>query len=187
MPEGAVAGLLATRLADGTYSFNGDQAPGAGDSNTTAMAVMALIAASERDEVAPSLAYFRSVQNEDGGWTYQKPSAFGEETDANSTALVVQALVAAGEDSAAWNDPAQALLALQVPSGAFIFNAANSSENLLATVQALPALALMMPGEVASAQPPWTVIGLVGIGVVIAGILVRRVLRKRRTGDSAGK
>jgi hypothetical protein len=187
VPEGAVAGLLATRLADGTYSFNGDQTSGAGDSNTTAMAVMALIAAGERDEVTPSLAYFRSVQNEDGGWTYQKPSAFGEETDANSTALVIQALAAAGEDLAAWNDPAQALLALQVPSGAFIFNAANSSENLLATVQALPALALMMPGEVASAQPPWAVMGLVGIGAVIVGILVRRVLQKRRTGDSAGK
>ncbi|MCX6069778.1 MAG: cell wall anchor protein [Chloroflexi bacterium] len=187
LPEGAIAGLLATRLADATYSFNGDQALGAGDSNTTAMAVMALIAAGERDDVAPSLAYFRSVQNEDGGWTYQKPSAFGEDTDANSTALVLQALAAAGEDLAAWNDPAQALLALQLPSGAFIFNAANSSENLLATVQALPALALVMPSEVTSAHPPWTVIGLVGIGVVIVGILVWRVLRKGRAGDSAGK
>ena len=187
VPDNAVAGLLATRLADGTYSFNGDQALGAGDSNTTAMAVIALIAAGEDDEIAPSLSYFRSVQNEDGGWTYQKPSAFGEDTDANSTALVLQALAAAGEDLAAWNDPAQALLALQVPSGAFIFNAANSSENLLATVQALPALALVMPGEVTAAQPPWTVIGLVGIGVVIAGILVWRVLRKGRAGDGAGK
>jgi hypothetical protein len=187
VPDNALAGLLATRLADGTYSFNGDQAPGAGDSNTTAMAVMALIAAGERDDIAPSLAYFRLVQNEDGGWTYQKPSAFGEETDANSTALVLQALAAAGEDLAAWHDPAQALLALQVTSGAFIFNAANSSENLLATVQALPALALVMPSGVTSAQPLWTAIGLVGAGVVIAGILVWRVLRKGRAGDSAGK
>jgi len=177
---------LATRLGDGTYSFNGDQTPGAGDSNTTAMAVMALIAAGAGEEIGPSLGYFRSVQNEDGGWTYQKPSAFGEDTDANSTALVLQALVTAGEDPAAWNDPAQALLALQVPSGAFIFNAANSSENLLATVQALPALALVMPGEVTSAQPPWTVIGLVGAGVIIAAVLAWGVLRKGRAGDGAG-
>jgi hypothetical protein len=182
LPEGAVGGLLATRLADGTYSFSGDQAPGAGDSNTTAMAVMALIAAGAHEEVAPSLAYFRSVQNEDGGWTYQKPSAFGEETDANSTALVIQALVAAGEDLAAWNDPAQALLALQVPSGAFIYSASNSSVNLLATVQALPALALAVPGEIASPAMPWTVIGFVGVGVVIAAVLVWRVLRKHRAG-----
>jgi hypothetical protein len=100
------------------------------------------------------------------GWTYQKPSAFGEATDANSTALVMQALVAAGEDLAAWNDPSQALLALQVPSGAFIFNAATSSENLLATVQALPALALVLSQSAEdSAGTPWLVIGLVVVGV----------------------
>jgi len=185
VPEGAVAGLLATRLADGTYSFNGDQTPGAGDSNTTAMAVIALVAAGEDDEIASSLAYFRSVQNEDGGWTYQKPSAFGEETDANSTALVMQALAAAGEDLSGWNDPAQALLALQVPSGAFMFNATNSSENLLATVQALPALALVMPGKAASAGMPWLEIGLGGIGLIVVAILVWRVLQKRSARGAA--
>ena len=186
VPEGAIAGLLATRLADGTYSFNGDQTPGAGDSNTTAMAVIALAAAGEDDEIAPSLAYFRSVQNEDGGWTYQKPSAFGEETDANSTALVMQALAAAGEDLSGWNDPAQALLALQVPSGAFMFNATNSSENLLATVQALPALALVMPGKAASVEMPWLGIGLGGIGLIVVAILVWRVLQKRSAKGAAG-
>ena len=180
VPETAVAGLLATRMADGTYSFTGDITPGAGDSNTTAMAVLALVAAGQRQEAAPSLEYFRSVQNDDGGWTYQKPSAFGEATDANSTALVMQALAAAGEDLPAWNDPAQALLALQVPSGAFIFNAATSSENLLATVQALPALALLVPGNAAApAGTPWMAIGLAGLGVIMAAIAARRVLRKR--------
>ncbi len=181
VPEGAIAGLLATRLDDGTYSFNGDTAPGAGDSNTTAMAVLALIAAGRHQEIAPSVEYFRSVQNDDGGWTYQKPSAFGEATDANSTALVMQALVAAGEDLSAWNDPDQALLALQVPSGAFIFNAATSSENLLATVQAIPALALVGGRDTAvPAGTPWLAIGLVGVGVVAAAILVSSALRKRR-------
>ncbi|NTV97469.1 MAG: hypothetical protein HGA75_19005 [Thiobacillus sp.] len=139
------------------------------------------------EEAAPSLAYFRLVQNADGGWTYQKPSAFGEDTDANSTALVIQALVAAGEDLAGWNDPEQALLALQVPSGAFIFNAASSSENLLATVQAMPALALVMPGEAASTQPPWMAIGLAGGGVVVAAIVAWSVLWKRRVSDGAGR
>ena len=185
VPEGAIAGLLATRLADGTFSFNGDQTVGAGDSNTTAVAVVALVAAGAGDEIAPSLAYFRSAQNEDGGWTYQKPSAFGEATDANSTALVIQALAAAGEDLAAWEDPAQALLALQVSSGAFIYNAANSSENLLATVQALPALALVIPAGAASGGTPWTAIGLAGAGVMIVAILVWRMRRKPDTGDGA--
>jgi hypothetical protein len=177
VPEGAVTGLLKTRLADGTYSFNGDQTPGAGDSNTTAMAVLALISVGAREEIAPSLAYFRSVQNEDGGWTYQKPSAFGEATDANSTALVVQALIAAGEDVAEWNDPARALLALQLPSGAFIFNASDSSENLLATVQALPALARVLPGQRAS-LPPWVLLGFIAVGVLVVALLVGLVWRR---------
>jgi hypothetical protein len=179
-PEGTVAGLLATRLDDGTYSFNGDMTPGAGDSNTTAMAVMALVAAGQAQEIAPSVEYFRLVQNDDGGWTYQKPSAFGEATDANSTALVMQALVAAGEDLAAWNDPTQALLALQVPSGAFIFNAATSSENLLATVQALPALALVLSQSAeSSAGTPWLMIGLGVVGVVLVTAVAFRMMRRR--------
>jgi len=179
-PEGAVAGLLATRLDDGTFSFNGDMTPGAGDSNTTAMAVMALVAAGQAQEIAPSVEYFRLVQNGDGGWTYQKPSAFGEATDANSTALVMQALVAAGEDLAAWNDPTRALLALQLPSGAFIFNAAAPSENLLATVQALPALApALAQSAEASAGTPWLLIGLGVVGVVLVAAVALRMMRGR--------
>lgn len=142
-PVGAVEGLLAARLDDGSFSFSGDRMPGAGDSNTTALAIQALIAAGDAREVGASIAYLRAAQNADGGWTYQKPSAFGEDTDANSTALAIQALLAAGEDLEAWGDPAQALLALQQESGAFAFNAAFPDDNLLATVQAIPALAGM--------------------------------------------
>jgi hypothetical protein len=168
LPEGAIDGLLATRLAEGAFSFNGDPTPGTGDSNTTAMAVIAMMAAGRSDVVAPSLAYFRATQNQDGGWTYQKPSAFGEDTDANSTALVLQALVAAGEDPAEWKDPRGALLGLQVPSGAFLFNAVSSSENLLATVQAMPALALASPAANGSARPLWIAAGLIGVGAALA-------------------
>jgi hypothetical protein len=141
LPEGAIAGLLAGRLEDGSYSFAGDRTPGAGDSNTTALAVQALTGAGAADDVGPSLEYFRTAQNEDGGWTYQKPSAYGEATDANSTALVVQALLAAGEDLDSWGKPLETLATLQVHSGAFIYNAAASAENILATIQAIPALA----------------------------------------------
>ncbi len=140
VPAEAAERLLAYRLADGSFSFNGDLTPGAGDSNTTALAVQALLATDRALDIQPSLGYLHAAQNADGGWTYQKPSAFGEETDANSTALAIQALLAAGEDLSGWNDPMQALRRLQVPSGAFIFNAATSAENLLATVQAIPAL-----------------------------------------------
>lgn len=159
IPQGAVEGLLATRLDDGSYSFNGDRSPGAGDSNTTAVAVLGLVAVERSDEVTASLEYFQGVQNEDGGWTYQKPSAFGEETDANSTALVMLALDAAGEAWPEWGDPLSALLALQQPDGSFAYNASTPGASLLATVQAIPALAAAArqpapPTETASATAP---------------------------------
>jgi hypothetical protein len=138
----AVDGLLSYRLPDGSFSFNGDATPGSGDSNTTALAAQALIAAGAgADALAPSLTYFRDVQNADGGWTYQKPSPYGEATDANSTAVVLQALLAAGESPDAWGDPAQALFGLQTANGGLAFNADTPGDNLLATVQAIPALA----------------------------------------------
>jgi hypothetical protein len=141
LPAGAIDGLIGARLPDGSYAFNGDRTPGAGDSNTTAIVVQALVAAGNTDEAAASLPYFQAARNDDGGWTYQKPSAFGEATDANSTALVLQALYALGESPDDWREARAVLESLQVPSGGFIFNAATSGENLLATVQAIPALA----------------------------------------------
>ena len=155
LPPKAVDGLLAARQAEGSYSFSGDPTPGTGDSNTTGLVVQALLVAGAGGEAAPSLDYFRRVQNADGGWTYQKPSAFGEDTDANSTALGIQALLAAGQDLAAWGHPERALQALQLENGALMFNAAAPGENLLATVQAIPALANVDMTDVALLPLRW--------------------------------
>ncbi len=141
IPQAFIDGLLKARLDDGSYSFNGDRTTGAGDSNTTALVVQALAAAGRNTETSPSMSYLLRMQNPDGGWTYQKPSEFGEETDSNSTALVIQALLASGEDLSEWNDPVGTLLKLQLPSGAFAFNASTPGDNSLATLQAVPALA----------------------------------------------
>jgi hypothetical protein len=139
-PE-AIEGLLRARQPDGSYAFDGAMTPGSGDSNTTALAAQALLIAGAGEEVIPSFAYFRERQNPDGGWTYQKPSPYGEATDANSTALVVQALLAGGQDLEQWGNPVTSLLALQQPSGALAFNAVTPGDNMLATLQAIPALA----------------------------------------------
>jgi len=141
LPAGAVDGLLAARLPDGSYAFDGSLVPGSGDSNTTAVVVQALLTAGAGVETLPSYDYFRRTQNPDGGWTYQKPSAFGETTDANSTALVLQALLAGGQDLAAWGNPGDVLASLQQPSGAFAYSADVPGDNFLATVQTIPALA----------------------------------------------
>lgn len=140
-PPEAVEALVRFRQPEGSYAFDGAMTPGSGDSNTTALVVQALLLAGKADETIPSYSYFRATQNAGGGWTYQKPSAFGEATDANSTALVVQALLAGGQDLDQWGNPMQALRALQGPSGALAFNADTPGDNALATIQAIPALA----------------------------------------------
>lgn len=137
VPEGAIEGLIATRFDDGSYAFGLDPDQATGDSNTTAIVVQALLGMDAGDQIAHSLTYFRNTQNDDHGWTFQKPSEFGEETDSNSTALVIQALLFAGEDLDTWGDPIATLRDLQEPSGAFAFSVSFPGENILATLQSL--------------------------------------------------
>jgi hypothetical protein len=171
IPAAAVDYIKNAQHEDGTWAWDGSAAT-AGDTNTTAFAMQALVAAGEAGDspaVGLALDYYAGIQNEDGGWPYQNPSDFGTATDANSTAVVIQAIVAAGQDpaGAAWttaegSTPVAALEALQNESGAFAWQAAVPDDNLLATVQALPALAgkafplaTMDVGQ-ATAAPPST-------------------------------
>ncbi len=143
----AVDQILQAQQDSGGWAWDGTEATPA-DTNSTAFAVQALAAAGQAgsEAVGRALDYYRSIQNEDGGWPYQSPSDFGTATDANSTAVSIQALIAAGEDPAAWEssggiDPVASLEGFQNESGAFAWQAATPGDNLLATVQALPALA----------------------------------------------
>jgi hypothetical protein len=150
IPASAIEYVADAQQENGSWAWDGS-AETAGDTNTTAFAVQALVAAGEApgsDAIANALAYYQGIQNEDGGWPYQSPSDYGTATDANSTAVTIQAIIAAGQDPAGadWTTesdgtPAAALEALQNPSGAFAWQAAMPDDNLLATVQALPALA----------------------------------------------
>jgi hypothetical protein len=118
------------------------------DTNTTAMALQALIAGGEcitSPNIDNGLQYLKSAQNTDGGFTYDPKSVWGTDSDTNSTAYVVQALLAAGEDplDAAWtvngSNPISYLLGMQLPGGSFEWQAGYGA-NLLATQQAVPAL-----------------------------------------------
>lgn len=137
LPEGAVEVAVSAQAEEGGWGFAADQAP---DTNTTALCVQALALTGQADAVDAALAYFESIQNEDGGWPYQNPSDYGTDSDANSTALVIQALLAAGEDLAGWNNPQEWLLSLQNEDGAFGYQTAVPDSNILATVGAIPAL-----------------------------------------------
>ena len=113
------------------------------DTNSTALAAAGEPLSSA--VITNGLAYLKTAQNADGGFTYDPASAWGTDSDANSTAWILQALLATGQDpaSADWtegaNTPISYLLSLQLPDGSFEWQAGQGT-NQLATVQAIPAL-----------------------------------------------
>ena len=157
VPSDAVDALRATQQGDGSWAFDGATTPGTGDSNTTALVVQALVAAGGGDDpmVAAALDYLRSVQTVTGQFAFQAVDAEPLVADANSTALAVQAIVAARQDPTSadeWNNAAKGLAAFQNVSGAFRYQDTDPADNLLATLQALPAIA-GVPLPVATACP----------------------------------
>jgi hypothetical protein len=87
-----------------------------------------------------ALAFLATLLAPDGGFAYGPADPLV--ADANSTALVLQALIAAGEDPASreWGNAPLALAFFQTPSGGLRYMASDEEPNLLATVQAIPAM-----------------------------------------------
>ncbi len=114
------------------------------DSNTTSLILQALAAAGSGDDeiVTRGVEYLHTLQLPDGSGLAYGP-ADPLVADANSTALVVQALIAAGEDPSSpdWGNAALALAKFQLPDGSLRYLASDDAPNLLATLQAIPAMA----------------------------------------------
>ncbi|MFE1875899.1 prenyltransferase/squalene oxidase repeat-containing protein [Streptomyces sp. NPDC059496] len=131
------------------------------DSNATAAAVQALKALGGHDAtVRKSVDWLKSVQNEDGGWSYVP----GSPSDANSTAVVISALAVAGEKPAEVKSKAgksayEGLLPFQLgctaepaaDRGAFAYQPADGK--LLANADATAAAALAGLGKGAAVVP----------------------------------
>ncbi|HWG99337.1 MAG TPA: prenyltransferase/squalene oxidase repeat-containing protein [Pilimelia sp.] len=136
IPGRALSALAAQQQPDGGWSAY--IPPQATDTNTTAVAMIALIVNGRRGPITRALAFLRTQQSPDGGFTFS--TAFGTESDANSTGLVILALLAAGQNLATWErrgvDPVERLLQLQNPSGAFRYSDAFPADNAFATFQA---------------------------------------------------
>src|SRR5918995_497701 len=130
----AMTAPLATPVPEGIGGIYGD------DLYDHALVLIALTAAGEAISDA-ALEPLRAVQGADGGWAFDGSTAPGA-SDSNSTALVLQALIAAGEDptSPGWGDAPLALARFQTPSGGLRYMAADEEPNMLATVQAIPAM-----------------------------------------------
>jgi prenyltransferase beta subunit len=116
------------------------------DTNSTALALQALVAAGESPTataVISGLQYLKMAQNNDGGFPYDPDSPWGTDSDVNSTAYVVQAIYSAGQDPTTWTisatNPISYLLDLQLANGSFEWQPGTGA-NLFSTQQAIPAL-----------------------------------------------
>ncbi len=124
------------------------------DTNSTSYAVIGLEAQHALGTTAATsaLGFLEGAQDPDGGWGYEPntTSAPGT-TDPDSTALVVQALISLGQSPSSPTfvrgsaNPVSALLSFQLASGsgagAFTYPGDGPTPNLLATYQAVPAVA----------------------------------------------
>ena len=157
VPPAALAELAALQDSDGSWSYGAAPvAAGQGDTNSTAIALMALDAAGVHAADAAGLAYLSSQQLADGGFPYQKTSVWGPPTsDPDSDSIVLQALVAAGQDPTApgWsqgsNDVLTQLGSSQGTDGGFAYP--GMGEDAFTTSQ-VPA-ALMRVPYAASVHP----------------------------------
>jgi len=139
--SGAVQKLLDSQIEDGSWNFNADTTPGTGDSNTTAIVIQALVAAGAGSgAINAGLDYLATLQAEDGSIAYDATTPLTG--DANSTAGAIGAYIAAGRDPSAMpnGNAVAALAGFQQPSGALAWRLDAPDENVLATVQAIPAL-----------------------------------------------
>ncbi len=141
-----------------TTLLNAQQENGSwGDTNTTAAAIQALIAAGvapSQEPISRALLWLKDTQNEDGGFPYSWPANpyTGEQdpSDSSSSAWVAHAIKKAGEDpaSSAWEkngkDALDHLLALQQSNGSFAHSSTFTDETSftpISTAYAVIALA----------------------------------------------
>jgi hypothetical protein len=124
------------------------------DTNSTALALEGLAAQGALTEAVSSnaLTFLAAAQVTDGGWSfYPNTASVPATSDPDSTALVLQALLALGISPTSSTftqgsaNPVSALLSFQLTSGsdtgAFFFPPAPAPADLIATYEAVPALA----------------------------------------------
>lgn len=168
VPPTVTQWLKDQQLPNGGWGWAGSPA----DTDTTAIAAQALIAAGEplaSTPVVSAVNYLRSIQGDDAGFCYSP--VWGTDSSADSTAYAVQALLAAGEDLSDWTKngrtPLEALRTFQKSDGAFVYQWDNlfldPVDNAIATYHSVPAL-LGQPNPI---MPPIPDDGMNHAGMVV--------------------
>jgi cytochrome c peroxidase len=151
IPAKAITALEGFQSAEGGWAFSGKGAP---DVDTTAQAVLALIAVGRPPQTGTAgrgLGYLHGLQNKDGGFPYQSPSyaLLGSDSNTNSSGLVAQAIVASGDQPESWaqpmGNPLSVIILQQQPSGAFAYQGSSPGDNIMATIGAIQALYRYVP------------------------------------------
>ena len=145
VPAAAIGFLKAQQKQDGGWSFDNANAFGT-DTNTTALALVALASTSSLDgcAVGKALDYLKAAQQASGGFPSQ--AAFPP-SDPDSDGFVIEGLLAVGQNptDSSWTKPGDKnpvtdLVSFQGADGSFSFPGVGP-DNLLATTQPLVALA----------------------------------------------
>jgi Prenyltransferase and squalene oxidase repeat len=128
------------------------------DTNSTAMALLALDGAGDHSLDASALLWLKSQQESSGGFAYQESCyGFPPCADVDSTALVMQAIAATGQDpsAAGWTDggdtPYAYLVSQQQADGGYV---GYSGEDAFTTAQVPPALLLVKQAAPAPTPTP---------------------------------
>ena len=175
LPAAAVAELIAVQDSDGSWDFQGvKNAAGGGDTNSTAVAMEALVAAgtpTSDTSITGALAYLHAQQLSDGGFPYNDafPPAF---SDPDSDANVIQGLLAAGENpgAPAWTKGGHTVLTnirtFQSPANGGFTYPGNPAPDAFTTSQVPAGLARVpFPGSTA-----WTAGARLPAGICAAAI-----------------
>ncbi len=144
VPPTSTQWLKDQQLPGGGWGWAGDPA----DTDTTALAMQALVAAGEpltATAIVSALDYLRGIQGEDAGFCYAP--IWGTDSNADSTASAIQALIAAGQDLNDWakggRTPMETLQHFQKADGPFVYQWGGWGgpvDNAITTYHAVPAL-----------------------------------------------
>lgn len=173
--------ILNAQNSDGGWPFS---ANGLSDSNTTAMALIAL---NDAGGVDPSvfqkgLSYLHAAQGDDGGFRYSARAEFGVGSDGNSTAWVISALKKFNESPDTWikqgHTPLEFLARLKRDDGSFASTPGSPADSFTSTLTAYAVIALSdatYPVSIASGPPasaPSTIEQRVDLSVTIPAPVV---------------